>query len=69
MLQKQILTLPLNKLLKKVITIFEYFMENTYVYKNPFKKVTNGIKRELTNKREFKANELKGIFFYLKPMG
>ena len=58
-----------NEILKKVITIFEYFMENTYVYKNPFKKVTNGIKRELTNKREFKENELKGIFFYLKNNG
>ncbi len=54
-----------NEIIKKVITIFEYFEENTYIYKNPFKKVGNGIKRVETEKREFSESELKRIFFYL----
>ena len=55
-----------NEKLKTVISIFEYFLENSYIYNNPFKKVKNGIKRELTEKREFHDNELKKIFFYLQ---
>ena len=55
-----------NEKLKTVISIFEYFLENAYIYNNPFKKVKNGIKRELTEKREFHDNELKKIFFYLQ---
>ncbi|PHO09101.1 hypothetical protein CPG37_10915 [Malaciobacter canalis] len=55
-----------NEILKKVITIFEFFEENTYIHKNPFKKVSNGIKRVTTEKREFKESELKSIFFYLE---
>jgi len=55
-----------NEILKRVITIFEYFEENTYIYKNPFKKVSNGIKREVTEKREFREDELKRLFFYLE---
>ena len=51
-----------NEKLKTVISIFEYFLENSYIYNNPFKKVKNGIKRELTEKREFHDNEIKKIF-------
>lgn len=58
-----------NEILKKIITIFEYFEENTYIYKNPFKKVSNGIKRVTTEKREFTENELRSIFWWLETKG
>ena len=58
--------MTVNEILKRLVSIFDYFVENTYIYKNPFKKITNGIKRELTKKREFSDDELKRIFFYLK---
>jgi integrase len=55
-----------NEVLKKIVTIFTFFEENTYIYKNPFKKVSNTVKRELTDKRDFKEDELKRVFEYLK---
>lgn len=53
----------INEVLKKVITIFVFFEEKRYIVKNPFKKVSHSIKRELTDKREFKESELKSILY------
>lgn len=55
-----------NEVLKKVITLFNYFVDNTYIYKNPFNKLTKTITRITTDKREFKEDELRSYLSYLK---
>ena len=54
------------EVLKKIKTMFNYFVDNTYVYKNPFDNLTKIIKKPDTDKREFKDTELKSYLSYLK---
>lgn len=58
-----------NEILKRVISIFDYFLQNTYIVNNPFRKLKDEIKRESTKKREFDEDELKKVFFYLQNKG
>jgi cobalt-precorrin 5A hydrolase len=55
-----------NEIVSNVISMFEFFKENNYIYTNQFKRLPSIIKRESTQKREFTDKELKKIFFYLK---
>lgn len=56
----------INEVLKKIRTMFNYFVDNTYVYKNPFNNLTKTVKRLDTEKREFKDKELRSYLIYLK---
>ena len=56
----------INEVLKKIKTIFSYFVDNTYSYKNPFDSLTKTVSRLDTNKREFKDRELRSYLNYLK---
>lgn len=56
----------INEVLKKVKTIFNYFVDNTYVYKNTFNNLTKTVSRLDTDKREFKEKELRSYLKYLK---
>ena len=55
-----------NEVLKKVKTMFNYYVDNTYIYKNPFNNLTKTVKRLITEKREFKESELKSILSYME---
>lgn len=55
-----------REVLVKVKTIFNYLLKNTYIYKNPFEESPKTIKRNITDKREFKPSELKMVFNHLK---
>ena len=55
--------------LKIVKATFNYFMDNTYIYSNPFNNLTKIQQKPITDKREFHPRELKKIFQYLVKNG
>ncbi len=53
----------INEVMKRVITIFDAFVEETLIYENHFAKLTKK-KLPTTTKREYTVKELKAIFDY-----
>ena len=51
--------------LKIVKATFNYFMDNTYIYSNPFNSLSKIQQKPMSNKRQFQPKELKSIFQYL----
>ncbi|MEA3331578.1 MAG: site-specific integrase [Campylobacterota bacterium] len=51
--------------LKIIKATFNYFMDNTYIYSNPFNSLSKIQQKPTTDKREFQHSELKSIFQYL----
>ena len=62
--EKQMLS-TVMAVVKLVNEMFNYFVNNTYIYLNPFKQLTK-TKRKLSDKRNFKPSELRSVFEYLK---
>ena len=55
----------IEEVLKKVKGIFNYFVDNTFIYSNPFNNLTKTQQKATTKKREFKPEELKKVFNHL----
>ena len=56
----------IDEVMKKVKEMFEFFVDNSYIYKNPFSNLKSMTKKTYSDKREFTEAEARAILTYLR---